>query len=81
VVKPFEIGQDGLLKSALDDPVILSGRFWDELRVFLAVAKLGSFARAGEVLGTSTATLSRHVKRLQDQLRAQLIISERTEPS
>ncbi len=78
MVKPFEIGQDGLLKSTLDDPVILSGGFWDELRVFLAVAKLGSFAKAGELLGMGTATVSRHVKRLQDQLRVQLIIAGRT---
>jgi DNA-binding transcriptional LysR family regulator len=77
-MKPFEIGQDGLLKTALDDPVILSGAFWEELRVFLAVAKLGSFAKAGEILGMSTATVSRHVKRLQDLLKAQLIMSGRT---
>jgi DNA-binding transcriptional LysR family regulator len=77
-MKPFEIGQTGLLKTVLDDPVILSGRFWDELRVFLAVAKLGSFAKAGTYLGLSTATVSRHVRRLQDQLRSQLIISGRT---
>ncbi|MCO4055734.1 MAG: LysR family transcriptional regulator [Bosea sp.] len=77
-LKPFEIGQDGLVKSALEDPVILSGRFWDELRVFLAVAKLGSFAKAGDALGMGTATVSRHVKRLQDQLRAQLIVAGRT---
>jgi DNA-binding transcriptional LysR family regulator len=77
-MKPFEIGQDGLLKTALDDPVILSGGFWEELRVFLVVAKLGSFAKAGVYLCMSTATVSRHVRRLQDQLRAQLIISGRT---
>jgi DNA-binding transcriptional LysR family regulator len=77
-MKPFEVGQDGLLKSALDDPVILSGGFWEELRVFLAVAKLGSFAKAGEYLGLSTPTVSRHVKRLQDQLRCQLVVSGRS---
>jgi DNA-binding transcriptional LysR family regulator len=77
-MRPFEIGQNGLLKTALDDPVILSGGFWEELRVFLAVAKLASFAKAGSYLGMSTATVSRHVKRLQDQLKAQLVVSGRT---
>jgi hypothetical protein len=41
LLKPFEVGQDGLARSSLDDPMILSGAFWDELRTFLAVAKLG----------------------------------------
>jgi DNA-binding transcriptional LysR family regulator len=77
-MRPFEIGQNGLLKTALDDPVILSGGFWNELRVFLAVGKLGSFAKAGNYLGVSTATVSRQVKRLQDQLKAQLVVSGRT---
>jgi DNA-binding transcriptional LysR family regulator len=77
-MRPFEVGQDGLMKSALEDPVILSGAFWEELRIFLAVAKLGSFAKAGAYLGQSTPTIGRHVKRLQDQLRAQLIVSGRT---
>jgi DNA-binding transcriptional LysR family regulator len=78
LTKPFEIGQDGLLKTALDDPVVLSGGSWDELRLFLAVAKLGSFARAGDYLGLSTATIARQVKRLQDRLRTQLIVPGRT---
>lgn len=78
MTKPFEIGQDGLLKTALDDPVVLNGGSWDELRLFLAVAKLGSFARAGDYLGLSTATIARQVKRLQDRLRTQLIVPGRT---
>jgi DNA-binding transcriptional LysR family regulator len=74
-MKPFEDTQSELLKTALDDPVILSGGFWDELRVFLAVAKLKSFAKAGGYLGLSTPTVSRHVRRRQDQLRSQLVVA------
>jgi DNA-binding transcriptional LysR family regulator len=77
-MKPFDVGQDGLMKSALEDPVILSGAFWEELRTFLAVAKLGSFAKAGQYLGTSTPTVGRHVRRLQDQLKAQLLVAGKT---
>jgi DNA-binding transcriptional LysR family regulator len=77
-MKPFEKGQTELLRSALDDPVILSGGFWTELRVFLAVAKLGSFGKAGVYLGISTPSVSRNVKRLQDQLRAQLVVLSST---
>ncbi len=75
---PFQVGQDGLLRSALEDPVILSGAFWEEMRTFLAVAKLGSFAKAGQYLGQSTPTVARHVRRLQDQLKAQLLVPGRT---
>lgn len=78
MTRPFELSQDGLQKTALDDPVLLSSGSWDELRLFLAVAKLGSFARAGICLGLSTATVARQVKRLQDRLRTQLILPGRT---
>lgn len=75
---PFDPNQKGLMRSALDEPVILSGGFWEELRVFLAVAKFGSFARAGSFLGKSTPTISRQVKRLQDQLKVQLVVLSAT---
>lgn len=58
----------------MEDPNILSGPFWGELRVFLAVAKAKSFNRAADVLGMSQPTVSRHVKRLQDLMDAQLVI-------
>lgn len=67
--------QELLNRSSLDDPHILSGQFWGELRVFLAVAKSGSFSRAAALLATSQPTVSRQVKRLQDQLGAQLLVS------
>jgi DNA-binding transcriptional LysR family regulator len=61
-------------KSPLDDPHILSGPFWGELRVFLAVAKAKSFNRAAEALNMSQPTVSRAVRRLQDVMGAQLVI-------
>ncbi len=77
-MKPFELSQNGLQRTALDDPVILSGGYWEELRVFLAVAKLGSFQRAAHHLGLSTPTVNRQVRRLQDILGAQLVVTSRT---
>ena len=71
---PFDKTQIRLNKTALDDPHLLSGAFWGELRVFLAVAKAKSFNRAAEVLGMSQPTVSRHVKRLQDLMDAQLVV-------
>ena len=50
---PFDQEQQLLNRSALDDETLLSGRFWGELRVFLAVAKTKSFHRAAEITGTS----------------------------
>src|SRR5215475_6497057 len=63
------------LRSPLDNEDILSGQFWGELRVFLAVAKAKSFNRAAEILNTSQPTVSRQVKRLQDMMGSQLFIS------
>lgn len=77
-VNLFDNVQHHLNKAALDDPRVLSGAFWAELRVFLAVAKLKSFNRAAQVLGMSQPTVSRHVKRLQDVLGAQLVVSLRS---
>lgn len=59
---------------SLDDTKILSGPFWGELRVFLAVAKAKSFNRAAETLNMSQPTVSRQVRRLQDVMGAQLVI-------
>jgi DNA-binding transcriptional LysR family regulator len=61
--------------SPLDDENLLSGQFWGELRVFLAVAKTKSFNRAAEITNTSQPTVSRQVKRLQDVVGSQLFIA------
>src|SRR6201995_3949094 len=71
---PFDEEQN-LNKSPLDEETLLSGQFWAELRVFLAVAKTKSFNRAAEITNTSQPTVSRQVKRLQDEVCSQLFIS------
>lgn len=75
---PFAPDQDLLNATPLDHASILSGQFWGELRVFLAVAKCKSFNRAAEILHTSQPTVSRQVKRLQDLMGSQLIIPTKT---
>src|ERR1041385_6633003 len=74
-MRPFDEEQQALNKSPLEDETLLSGQFWGELRVFLAVAKTKSFNRAAEILNTSQPRVSRQVKRLQDIVRSQLFIS------
>ncbi len=71
---PFQDDQRVLNQTPLDSEMILSGQFWGELRVFLAVAKAKSFNRAAEVLNTSQPTVSRQVKRLQDLMGSQLFV-------
>jgi DNA-binding transcriptional LysR family regulator len=71
----FDHSQADLNRSPLDDRRILSGPFWAELRVFLAVAKAKSFNKAGEELGMSRQTISRDILRLQDLMGAVLLIS------
>ncbi|MBU6445207.1 MAG: LysR family transcriptional regulator [Alphaproteobacteria bacterium] len=74
MMEPFEQSQKSLNRSPLDDPRVLSGPFWGELRVFLAVAKAKSFNRAAEELKMSQPTVSRQVKRLQDVIGSQLVV-------
>src|SRR3981189_3079350 len=71
----FDAKQQRLNGSPLDDENLLSGQFWGELRVFLAVAKTKSFNRAAEITNTSQPTVSRQVKRLQDVVGSQLFIA------
>ena len=49
----FDEEQQVFNGSPLDDENLLSGQFWGELRVFLAVAKTKSFNRAAEITNTS----------------------------
>jgi DNA-binding transcriptional LysR family regulator len=74
-MRPFDEEQESFNKSSLDEETLLSGQFWGELRVFLAVAKTKSFNRAAEITNTSQPTVSRQVKRLQDVVGSQLFIS------
>jgi DNA-binding transcriptional LysR family regulator len=71
----FDKEQQAFNGSPLDDENLLSGQFWSELRVFLAVAKTKSFNRAAEITNTSQPTVSRQVKRLQDMVGSQLFIA------
>src|SRR6202000_2371521 len=71
---PFDEEQQ-LNRSPLDEETLLSGQFWAELRVFLAVAKTKSFNRAAEITNTSQPTISRQVKRLQEAVGSQLFMS------
>jgi len=71
----FDEEQQVFNGSPLDDEKLLSGQFWGELRVFLAVAKTRSFNRAAEITNTSQPTVSRQVKRLQDVVGSQLFIA------
>src|SRR6202035_2032118 len=71
---PFDEEQQ-LNKSLLDEETLLSGQFWSELRVFLAVAKTKSFNRAAGITNTSQPTVSRQVKRLQGMVGSQLFIA------
>jgi len=78
VNKILDQSQKRISRSPLDDPKVLSGPFWAELRVFLAVAKAKSFNRAGEELHISRQTISRDILRLQDQLGAVLLIPSKS---
>ncbi len=71
---PFTEDQRSIARKSLEQEQILSGQFWGELRVFLAVAKARSFNRAAEILNTSQPTVSRQVKRLQDLMGSQLFV-------
>lgn len=43
------------------------------MKVFIQVARLGSFSAAAETLGISKAMVSKHIKRLEDDLDVQLL--------
>ena len=74
-MQSFDDEQRLLNKSPLDDETLLSGQFWGEMRVFLAVAKTKSFNRAADITNTSQPRVSRQVKRLQDVVGSQLFVS------
>lgn len=74
---PFDKTQKSLHMTRLDVPSLLSGPFWGELRVFLAVAKAKSFSAAAKALNMSQPTVSRQVRRLQDLIGSQLVVSSK----
>lgn len=58
----------------IDFAHLLSGPFWGELRMFLAVAKTRSQSQAADLLNTTQPTVGRAVKRLEDLIGAQLTV-------
>lgn len=51
---------------------------WDDLRIFLAAARSGSLAAAGDRLGINTATVGRRIARLETALKSTLLVRSRT---
>ncbi|KGM34648.1 helix-turn-helix domain-containing protein, partial [Inquilinus limosus] len=45
---------------------------WDDIRIFLAVARTGSLTEAGRRLGLSQPTIGRHLRSLEEVARARL---------
>lgn len=71
---PFDAPSgSSLARQAIDRKDLLSGH-WDELQTFLVVAKAKSLTAAGDLLGSSHATVGRQMRRLQDVLGRQLLV-------
>jgi DNA-binding transcriptional LysR family regulator len=51
---------------------------WDDLRIFLAAARAGSLAAAGQRLGLDTATVGRRIARLETSLKSTLLVRSRS---
>lgn len=75
---PFNTGTPSISRLAIEDGALLSGRYWGELRTFLAVAKAKSLNRAADELGVSRMTAGREIRRLQDAMGAQLLVFSKT---
>ncbi|HLH50252.1 MAG TPA: LysR family transcriptional regulator, partial [Roseiarcus sp.] len=75
---PFRSGAPSISRLAIEEGSILSGRYWGELRTFLAVAKAKSLNRAADELGVSRMTAGREIRRLQDAIGAQLVVFGKT---
>lgn len=75
--QPFDPTRERLNQTPLNDPHLLSGPYWDELRTFLAVAKSKSFNRAGAMLNKSQPSVSRSIHRLQSMVGSQLLVSSK----
>jgi DNA-binding transcriptional LysR family regulator len=75
---PFGTGVPSVSRLSMDNGALLSGRYWGEMRTFLAVAKAKSLAKAADKLGISRMTAGREIKRLQDVIGSQLIMIGKT---
>lgn len=72
---PFSTDAASVAGSVLSEPDLLSGACWNEFRTFLVVAKGGSVTRAAERLTMSRMTVTRHIRRLEDVIGGQLLVS------
>src|SRR3984885_8180642 len=70
---PFSSGSQSLRRLAMEERTLLSGRFWGELRTFLAGATAKSSGPPAEEVGLSRMTAGREIRRLQDAIGAQLV--------
>src|SRR3954471_15317159 len=75
--QPFDPARERLNQMPLNDPRLLSGPYWDELRTFLAVAKSKSFNRAAAMLNVSQPSVSRSIRRLQSMVGSQLVLASK----
>jgi DNA-binding transcriptional LysR family regulator len=75
MAQPFDPMRERLNRKPLNEKRLMSGPYWAELRIFLAVAKSRSFNRAAKTLGISQPTVSRHVHWLQDIMGSQLLVA------
>lgn len=75
--QPFDPSRERLNQTPLNDPRLLSGPYWDELRTFLAVAKSRSFNRAAAMLNVSQPSVSRSIRRLQGMVGSQLVLASK----
>jgi DNA-binding transcriptional LysR family regulator len=75
--QPFDPARERLNQIPLNDPRLLSGPYWDELRTFLAVAKSKSFNRAAAMLNVSQPSVSRSIRRLQSMVGSQLVLASK----
>src|SRR5262245_29471554 len=57
---------------------VLDGASWEDLHAFLLCARHGSFRRASDASGINSATLTRKVERLEDQLGTKLFVRLQT---
>jgi DNA-binding transcriptional LysR family regulator len=64
-----------IYSSPAESEGLLSGQYWGELRLFLEVAKAKSFNNAAKRLNLSHPTVARKVRRLQDLMGVQLLVS------
>jgi len=77
-ITQFANSEDKAGRAAGNPVPVLTGAYWNELRIFLAVAKERSFSRAAQALNISQPSVGRHMKRLQDCMGVPLIVSSST---